>query len=83
MTPEEIKSHKGDTIILGADSLSHTRKGFSTLFAQSSIETLLKEYSFPIILLDSIFNSEIQKHTTCHMSAKSMQRQRANTGFHP
>lgn len=71
MTPEEIKSHKGDTIILGADSLSHTRKGFSTLFAQSSIETLLKEYSFPIILLDSIFNSEIQKnipHVTCRLN---------------
>lgn len=29
MTPEEIKSHKGDTIILGADSLSQTRKGIS------------------------------------------------------
>ncbi|MCD7849500.1 MAG: HAMP domain-containing histidine kinase [Parabacteroides sp.] len=60
MTPEEIKSHRGDTIVLGGDSLPHTRKGISSLFAQSSIEALLKERPFPMGTLDSLFNSEIQ-----------------------
>ena len=62
MTPEEIKSHRGDTIVLGGDSLSHTRKGISSLFAQSSIEALLKERPFPMATLDSLFNSEIQNN---------------------
>ena len=62
MTPEEIKSHKGDTIVLESDSSSHTRKGISTLFVQSSIDFFLKEHSFPMTVLDSIFKNEIQKN---------------------
>ena len=78
MTLEEIKSHKGDTIILESDSLSHTRKGISTLFAQSSIEALLKEHSFPMAVLDSIFKKEIQKdipHATFQLKLCNQKRQ--------
>lgn len=70
MTSEEIKSHKGDTIVLQLDSLSHARKGISTFFAQSSIEILLKNHSFPMAVLDSIFKNEIQKnipYATCQL----------------
>ena len=70
MTSEEIKSHKGDTIVLQLDSLSHARKGISTFFAQSSIEMLLKNHSFPMAVLDSIFKNEIQKnipYATCQL----------------
>ena len=76
MTSEEIKSHKGDTIVLQLDSLSHARKGISTFFAQSSIEMLLKNHSFPMAVLDSIFKNEIQKnipYATSLVSTKKSQ----------
>lgn len=78
MTPEEIKSHKGDTIVLESDSSSHTRKGISTLFAQSSIDFFLKEHSFPMTVLDSIFKNEIQKnipHATYQLKLCSRKEQ--------
>lgn len=61
MTPEEIKSHIGDTIVLPDASQRNTAKGLSTIFAQSAQDALLEEHPLQISLLDSIFKSEIHK----------------------
>ena len=61
MTPEEIKSHEGDTIILTTDSQKDMEIGISTIFAQNAQDALLEEQPFPMNLLDSIFKNELQK----------------------
>ena len=71
MTPEEIKSHKGEQLSLEQTLYRIQEKAFP-LLCPKPIETLLKKsILFPIILLDSIFNSEIQKnipHVTCRLN---------------
>lgn len=61
MTPEEIKSHEGDTIILTTDSQKDMEIGISTIFAQNAQDALLEEQPFPMNLLDSIIKNELQK----------------------
>ena len=56
MTSEEIKSHKGDTIVLQLDSLSHARKGISTFFAQSSIEQQF-DFANQLIIQERYFDA--------------------------